>query len=150
MLCSLRNLDSPMPTSFFFCTDPWPDTRRLISELGAFPYTLPDLSLCQGHTIWITVAVQYILKSGSVRPPVYRFQDCFEDWKDFLGIKIPWYSTKHPSTHVGQLTITCNSSPRGSDALIWTPWVCMYTPVHVHTHTYTERQRQTNRHRYTN
>lgn len=58
-------------------------------DFCALPSTVPDLSLCQGHTIWVTVALQYILKSGSVRPQAYRFQDCFEDWKGSSGIKIP-------------------------------------------------------------
>lgn len=49
-----------------------------------------------------------------------------------------------PSTHVGQLTTTYNSTAKVSDALSWPLWIpaqrCTYT--HMETNTYTEANKK--------
>lgn len=47
-------------------------------------------------------------------------------------------STLVPSTHIRQLTITCNFSSKGFDALFWTP-----QNLHSCAHTCTQRYRYT-------
>jgi hypothetical protein len=44
-----------------------------------------------------------------------------------------------PSTHTGQLTNSCHSSPRGSDALLWPPQAAAHICRHMYTQIYKQR-----------
>lgn len=50
-----------------------------------------------------------------------------------LSTALAEYLSWVPSTHIGQLITTCNSSSKGSDTLFWLTF--LYTHIHM-THTY--------------
>lgn len=58
------------------------------------------------------------------------------------ALTVPGDESSAPSSHSGQLTITCNSSSKSSNnILFWILWeptgTCLHTHTHIHTYEHT-------------
>jgi hypothetical protein len=45
-----------------------------------------------------------------------------------------------PTTHIGQLTMTSDSSSRGSNMFFWLPWIPTHVCIYAHRHKYTSNE----------